>query len=86
MTLEKIIGTGGTLKDELINEVSMKQGFIKALDLIEGNYHFLEEVEEDTILNVMLKEAMKQSKGTLNPINIRSEAKKYLDKYNKVKE
>lgn len=28
MTLSKIIGTGGTLKDELINEVLLKQGFI----------------------------------------------------------
>ncbi|WP_323585389.1 hypothetical protein [Aliarcobacter butzleri] len=83
MTLEKIIGTGGTLKDELLDKASIIQGFINALDLLEGNYHNFEEIKEETILSVMVKEAIKQSKGTLNPIYITTEAKSFLDKYNK---
>lgn len=81
MKLRKLIGTGGTLRDRLNDEFITRKAFIKVLDIIEGNYHFSEEMEEDNIISMMVSEAMKQSKCSLNPLLLAKQAKEYLNMY-----
>lgn len=76
---DKIIGDmGGTVESLLINELSIIQGFLKAIEILKRDYKFFDEIDQSKIISLMVKEAMQDSKGSLNPIYLGKRAKEYL--------
>lgn len=61
MKLKYLIGTGGTLRDKLKDELVIKEAFIEALDLIESNHSFHEEIDEEEIIGIIVSKVIVKS-------------------------
>lgn len=79
MRVNKIIGNmGGTIESLLIDNLSIIQGFLNAIDILKEDYKLYDEINENKIISLMIREAMKKSNGTLNPNILEAKAKGYL--------
>ena len=79
MKANKLIGNmGGTVESLLIDDLSIIKGFLNAVDILKKDYKFHEEIDESEIISLMIRESMKESKGSLNPDTLAKKAKEYL--------
>jgi hypothetical protein len=79
MLIRKIIGIDKTLEGLLREELLLVNGFLNAIEILKKEkIDCLEDIEEEKLLGLMIKEAMKETKGSINPRCVIEKAKEYL--------
>lgn len=81
--LKYILGTGGTLNDRITDEMAVLQGIKNAFSILEKENDFLGEIEEKKLTGLIIREVMKQSRGSLNPMFVQKRVNEYLNEYSK---
>lgn len=76
---ETLFGTmGGAVESIITDELSMLQGFLNGIKNLKQKYDFFDEIDEHLVLSEMIKEALKELKGSCNPSTLDKKAKEYL--------
>lgn len=81
--LKYILGTGGTLNDRITDEIELLQGIKNAFSILEKENDFLGEIEEKKLTELIIREVMKYSRGSLNPMFVQKRVNEYLKEYSK---
>lgn len=81
--LKYILGTGGTLNDRITDEIELLQGIKNAFSILEKDNDFFDEIEEKKLTGLIIREVMKHSRGSLNPMFVQKRVNEYLKEYSK---
>lgn len=81
--LKYILGTGGTLNDRITDEIELLQGIKNAFSILEKENDFLGEIEEKKLTELIIREVMKYSRGSLNPMFVQKRVNEYLKEYSR---
>lgn len=74
-----IIGDCNTLESFIIEDIEIRKGFLLGLKEIKTKYTEYDEIEDNLFKSILFKNAIKETKGTVNPDKINQKLEEFFN-------